>query len=126
MGSKPLALPVRPLPAAAPPMVILGAPERSGIGDAGVEAEGDGIVVMHGVGEDLVEVADAEEGLVGQLRREDVVVDDRVVFYVDGGDFKVGAELAAGGGGLVAVAEVAANAELVGLVDVVVQVNDAG
>ncbi len=30
MGSKPLALPVRPLPAAAPPMVILGAPERVG------------------------------------------------------------------------------------------------
>ncbi len=102
----------------------LGCAGEAGGGDAGVEAEGDGIVGVIGIGEDLVKVADAEEGLVGELGREDVVVDDRVVFYVDGGDLEVGAELAAGGGGLVAVAEVAADAELVGLVDVVVEVDD--
>ena len=43
---------------------------------------------------------------------------------MDGSDFEVRAEFAAGGGGLVTVTEVAANAELVGLVDVVVEVHD--
>jgi hypothetical protein len=59
-------------------------------GDPGVEAEGDRIVRVIRIGEDLIKVADTEEGLIGEARREDVVVDDCVVFYVNRGDLEVG------------------------------------
>ena len=80
-----------------------------------------GVVVV----EDLVEVVDADEDLVGDGGRDEAVVDDGDVLHVDGRDLVVGEELGADGRDLVALADEPVGAEVVLVGEVVVDLGEA-
>ena len=84
-----------------------------GEGCAGDEAEALNVLVGLIIIEDLIEVVDADEKLIGDARREEVVFDDGDVLDVDRGDLVVGEEVRACGGDLVTLADEPVGAETV-------------
>ena len=84
---------------------------RVGEGSAGDKAESLDVLSGLEVVEDLVEVVDADEQLVSDGGREDVVLDDGDVLHVNGGYLVVGEELGADRGDLIALADEPVGAE---------------
>ena len=81
--------------------------EIGGIRERGVRDESEGLNVGGRlvVVEDLVEVIDTHEDLVGYRWREDVVIDDGDVLDVDGRFLVVGEELGSDGSNLIALTD---------------------
>ncbi len=87
-----------------------------GVGIAGAGDEAEALDVVSGVVvvEDLVEVVDAGEDLVGDVAAEDAVVDDGDVLHMDGSDLVVAEQVIPGDGSdLIALADEPVDGEVV-------------
>ena len=75
--------------------------------------------------EDLIEVVDASENLIGYAGRDDAVIDDGDVLHVDGSFFVVGEELRSDGSYLVALTDEPVGAEVVLVAETIVDLSEA-
>ncbi len=108
-----------------PVMAIKGAPMRLLFVTPVFNPEGHGIEAVIRIGKNLVEVAHADQCLVGQARREGGVVDQRVVLHVNGRDLGVVREMRTNRRRLRALAYEPAKGESIVLVEIVIQLNQA-
>src|ERR1700688_2862906 len=71
----------------------VGSTGQNGRGNAGVEAQSDGIEVCIGIHEGLEKIVDASDELISEPGRDDAVVDRLVVLHVRGHDLPVGTQM---------------------------------